>query len=128
MATQLAGPFNSGSSTGGAGVSTANADTPQVLSGLVVGVYIRYNGAPPAGTTDAIIATTGGSAPAVTILTLTNAATDGWFYPRINIHNTSGSSQAAVWDYIPIDDLVNVKIQGANDADSIDCWLMLEDS
>ncbi len=128
MATRLAGPFNSGVAAGGAGVATNDTDTTVTLSGLIVGVYVRYNDAPPAGTTDVTIATTGSSFPATTILAITDAATDGWFYPRVNIHDTSGSAQATVWDYIPIDDIVNVKIEQANNSDSIDVWFMLENS
>ncbi len=127
MAIRLSGPFNSGVAAGGAGVATNNADTTFPLSGLVVGVYVRYNDSPPAGTTDITIATAGTNAPAVTILSVTDAATDGWFYPRVNIHNTSGAAQVTYWDYIPVDDTVNVKIEQANNSDSIDCWLLLED-
>ena len=36
----FAGPFNSGSSTGGAGVSTANQNTSIPLTGLIHGFYV----------------------------------------------------------------------------------------
>jgi len=121
------GPFNSGESTGGAGVSTANSTSTTIIDGVIVGVYVKYNGSPPAGTTDATIATAGsaGAAPAYNILVLTDAATDGTFYPRVNAHNTSGTAQTTVWEYIPIHDQVKVTIAGANDADSIDVWLLV---
>ena len=125
---RLIGPINTGQTAGGAGVSTANATTTTRVEGMLVGVYVKYNGSPPAGTTDVTVKTKGGdgAAPTTTFLTLTNAATSGWFFPRINIHNTSGSAQAAVWDYFPIWDFVTVTIAQANDADSADVWLMVE--
>jgi hypothetical protein len=125
--SRLVGPFNSGAASGGAGVATANASTTHLLSGLVMAVYIKYNDSPPA-TTDIVVKTVGTSpaAPTRTILSLTDAATDGWFQPRVNVHNQNGAAQSLVWDYIPMHDVVNVAIAQANDADNIDVWLMLE--
>ena len=125
---KLLGPINTGVAAGGAGVATNNGTTTTKIEGLLIGVYVKYNDSPPAGTTDVVVKTVGTSpdAPTNTFLTLTNAATDGWFYPRINVHNTSGSAQAAVWDYVPLYDFVNVAIAGANNSDSADVWLLVE--
>ena len=121
------GPLNSGAAAGGAGVATNNADSTIRLKGLVMGIYVRYNDSPPAGTTDVVISTKGTYPvpPTYNLLSVSNAATSGWFYPRINIHNTSGAAQASNWDYIPIDDIVNVSIAQANNSDSIDVWFLL---
>jgi hypothetical protein len=104
-----------------------------VLRGRITAVYIKYNGSPPAGTTDVTIATLGTSPspPANTILTLTNAATDGWFYPRHQIHDEAGGGVTydgtnEVYEAPTIFDKVKVTIAGANDADSADVWLLLE--
>lgn len=123
----LLGPLNSGDTAGGAGASTANADTPTVVKGLIMGVYVKYNGSPPAGTTDVTIATKGTSPepPSYNIIAITNAATDGWFYPRINIHDTSAAEQSSNWDYIPVSDYINIDIAQADDDDSIDVWFLL---
>ena len=130
----VVGPIASGSSTGGAGVSTANADSTIPINGKVLGIYIEYIGSPPAGTTDVTVKTVGTSprAPSLTLLTITDAATDGYFWIR---HKTHDEAAALVtWDgtnevYEPvyIDDLVNVAIAQANDADSINVWIILEE-
>jgi hypothetical protein len=127
----LAGPFNSGLAVGADGSATANADTG-TLRGKVLAIYVRYNGSPPAGTTDAVVATAGVNHPAVTLLTLANGATDGWRYPRTQIQTTAGvgANYAAtfpIYEPIPIHDEVNVLIDDANAGDSIDVWLLLED-
>jgi hypothetical protein len=126
---KLYGPLNSGSSTGGAGVSTANASSTVVLKGRVQGIYIKYNGSPPAGTTDATVKTVGTSpySPTYNLVSVANAATDGWFYPRVQVHDTSGSAIAAEYTPLLVHDYVNVAIAQANDADSIDVWILLDD-
>lgn len=120
----IVGPFSSGVAVGGNGVATANQTGITKTSGMVMGVYVKYNDAPPAGTTDVTIATLGTypSAPARTILAITNAATDGWFYPRVEVCSTAG---AALGEYtlIPIDDKIKVTIAQANAADNVEVWL-----
>lgn len=129
---KLFGPTNSGSAAGVAGSATANTNSTIILTGRVLAIYIRYNDSPPAGTTDVIIATAGTNAPANTLLTLTDAATDGWFYVRHKVHDETGAGITydgtnEVYEAPPICDYVNVKIQGANASDSIDAWFLMSD-
>jgi hypothetical protein len=127
----LFGPINSGAAVGGNGVATANKDSDVKVSGKVLAVYIKYNDSPPAGTTDVVIATKGTHAPALPILTISNAATDGWFFPRAAAVSQAGaalvySTGNPVEAVMPISDIVNVAIAQANAADNVDVWLMLE--
>lgn len=126
---KLYGPLNTGDTTGGAGTSTANATSTKVLNGRVQGIYVKYNGSPPAGTTDVTVKTVGTSPypPSYNLLVLTNAATDGWFYPRVQVHDTTGSAIAAEYTPLLIHDFVNVTIAQANDGDSADVWILLDD-
>lgn len=120
------GSLNSGSATGGAGVATSNISSPTRLIGRILGVYVKYNDAPPA-TTDVVIRTLGTSpaAPSMNILTISNGATDGWFFPRTQIHTVAGAEIADQYDEMAIYDNINVSIAGANDGDSVDVWLLL---
>jgi hypothetical protein len=124
----LIGPINSGDTTGGAGVSTANADSPNAIHGWLEAIYVKYNGSPPAGTTDVTVATKGAGQrpPAETLLSLVNAATDGWFYPRRQVDDVNGAAIAAEYDRFALADYVNVLIAQANDDDSIDVWLLVD--
>jgi hypothetical protein len=123
----LAGPFNSGAAVGNNGLATANADTTHRLAGKVIGIYVKYNDAPPA-TTDVTIKTVGTSPepPTYNLLVLTDANTSGWFYPQAQIHTVAGALIAGEYTPLLIDDYVNVLIDGANAADNVDVWLMLE--
>jgi hypothetical protein len=130
---KLAGPYNTGAAAGENGSATANS-TSKLLSGRVLAVYIKYNDSPPAGTCDVTIATLGTApaAPSLAILTLTNAATSGWFYPRHGVHGSTGTALLyaengqIVAEAVPIHDQVKFTIAGANAADNADVWLLLE--
>ena len=130
---KLIGPINSGAAAGSAGSATANSTTAEPICGELYGVYIRYNDSPPA-TTDVTIATeaAGAAPPAVTLLSLTDANTSGWFYPRIGVQTTAGAAMlfaaggTAVPGKIPFADKVKVTIAQADAADSVDCWLLVD--
>ena len=122
------GPINSGAAVGGAGVATANVSTPVRVTGELMGIYVKYNDAPPAATCDVTIKTVGtnNAPPSQNLLVLTNAAMDGWFYPAAQIHTTAGALIAGEYRGLLVDDLVNVKIDQANANDNIDVWLVLK--
>ena len=123
----LYGPLNSGAGAGGAGVATSNASSTVRLTGFVYAVYIAYNDSPPAATTDVTVATVGTSPamPALTILTRSNSATDGVFFPRVQAVDNTASSISGVYEMYAIDDFVKVTIAQANNGDSADVWLYL---
>lgn len=130
MGIKVFGPFNSGTAAGSAGSATANQTTTAPLCGEVVAVYVRYNDSPPAGTTDVTVATAGNAAPPLTLLTLTDGATDGYRYPRAQVQDLTGAGVTydgtnEVYEPVPIADNVKVTIAGANAGDSVDVWLYL---
>lgn len=127
--TRIVGPLNSGAAVGGNGAATASATSTIEIRGFVASIGIKYNDAPPAVSTDVTISTQGTSpnAPSRNILTVTNAATDGYFQPQVNVWSTTGAQQAAVWTPIPIADYVTVTIANANAADNVDVWLLMAD-
>lgn len=129
MTTILAGPYSTAASTGGAGASTANIDTPVPLRGRVTGIYIKYNDTPPAGTTDVTIKTKGTSPrpPTYNLLVVSNSATDGWFWPQVQICTTAGAAIAGEYTPILVDDYLNIAIAQANDGDSVTVWLLIEE-
>lgn len=123
----LHGPINSGVAAGGAGVATNNADSNVRLTGRFVGCYVKYNDSPPA-TTDVVIKTKGTNAPSITFLTLTDKNTNGWFFPRMIPDDQLGVDLAAltIAEAVPFDDFVNVAIAQANNADSVDVYILVE--
>lgn len=94
---------------GSAGSATANGQTG-VISGEIMAVHLEYTSQP--ATTDVTIATA--NAPVNTILTITNAATDGWFYPRHVVHGETGTALTGTAGGdrtpVPVDDHIKVTI------------------
>ena len=125
----VVGPINSGAASGGAGVATSNQDSAVSIHGKLYAVYFDYLDAPPA-TTDVTIATQGTAPlpPAQTLIVVTNAAADDWFYPRSAVHDPAAAVIAGEWDHFPLADFVNVLIAQANDDDNVDVWLLVDSS
>jgi hypothetical protein len=111
--------------TGGAGSATANADTDIIVDGYIVAVYLEYTDSPPGASTDVIIEEANNS-PAVSVLTVTNAATDGWFYPRAAAVNTAGSAITNSNEKIATSDYLNVSIAQANNDDGVTATIVWE--
>lgn len=106
---------------GSAGSATGSATTRPV-TGLLLGVYVDYVTQP--ATTDVTIATAGSTAPALTLLTLADKNTDGWFFPRRAIHDTAGAAQTQ-YDIAPVADAITVSV-AQGDPGSVVVTLMYE--
>ena len=116
--------ISSGATTGGSGASTNNNTSSHVVVGQICSIGVTYNGAPPAST-DLVIATAGNNGPALTILTLTNANSDGWFHPRHVVDSNAGADitydgTRVVHDKVCIADNIKITVSQANDDDSVD--------
>jgi len=116
--------INSGTTAGGAGVSTNNNTSSHVVVGQICSIGVTYNGSPPA-TTDLVVATAGNNGPALTILTLTNATTDGWFHPRHKLDDESAADITydgtnEVYDKVCVADNIKITVSQADDGDSVD--------
>ena len=122
----LVGPLSSGTAAGSAGSATANTDSTVRLIGHVMGIYVQYLDTPPA-TTDVVVKTKGTSPapPTYNLLSLTDANTNGWFYPHEQIDDTSGSAIANEYTPLLVHDLINISIAGANAGDSVNVWLLI---
>jgi len=78
------------SATGSAGSASGTTIEAVPLSKLLA-IYMDFTSAP--STTDITVSTpSSGNVPAVTILTLTNVNSDGWYYPQTQIHDNTGSA------------------------------------
>jgi hypothetical protein len=116
--------ISSGATDGGAGASTNNATSSHVVVGQICSIGVTYNGSPPSST-DVVIATAGNNGPALTLLTLTNANTDGWFHPRHAIDDSAGADitydgTEEVYDKVCVADNLKITVDDANDGDSVD--------
>lgn len=112
--------------TGGAGVATANTTTDEALNGTIRAVYLAYTDSPPAGTTDVTIA--GATSPAISILSVSNGATDGWRYPMWQADDAAdGSDITNQGTPIVMDDRITVTIAQANNDDGVVATILYDD-
>lgn len=74
--------------TGSAGSATGSSDSIPV-NGKLHAVYLDYHASAPGGTTDVTISLK--SDPGATLLTVTDNATDGWYFPRQQVCDESGT-------------------------------------
>ena len=116
--------ISSGATTGGSGSSTNNNTSSHVVVGQICSIGVTYNGSPPSST-DVVIATAGNNGPALTILTLTNANSNGWFHPRHKIDDESAvdvtyDGTNEVYDKVCVADNIKITVSQANDDDSVD--------
>jgi hypothetical protein len=109
--------------TGGAGASTANNTSVNIVNGHIVAIHLAYAGTPP-NTTDVTIATA--TAPTLPILTVSNGATDGWRYPQAATVDTSGTAITGVYADIFVNDKIVVTIAQANDDDGVTATIIYE--
>lgn len=110
---------------GGAGTATATADSTRMVKGYVRNVHLAYLDSPPGATTDVTLA--GKTTPAVPILTVSNAATDGWFPVMNQAKNTAGADITGMGSPVAIDDYVTLTIAQANNADGVTATIIYDD-
>lgn len=103
---------------GSAGSATGSANGQAPLCGMLKAIYVDYTAQP--ATCDVTITSNGQA-----VLTLTNANTDGWFYPRTQIDDVAGAAISAQYDSIPIDDYISVAV-AQGDAGSVTVKVLIE--
>lgn len=109
------------------GAATANATSSVVIEGYIRAVYLSYTDSPPAGTTDVTIAEAKNS-PAMSILTVTNGATNGWFFPLALASVQAGTAMTDFGVPIAVADYVKVTIAQANANDGVTATLVWEEA
>ena len=105
-------------STGGAGTSTATANSAVIINGIITALYLEYTGSPPAATTDVVLVEANND-PAMPILTVTNAATDGWFAPVHAAVDVADGAATGQGMFVAVNDYIKATITGANDDDGV---------
>lgn len=110
---------------GADGSASGNAATRRPLNGELYAVYLDFITQP--ATADVTIATV--NAPVKTLLTTTDTATDGWYYPRYVVNGETGTALTgtAGGDRTkhPLDDYVKVTVVQGN-AGSVVAYLLYE--
>ena len=119
---------NSGAASGSNGSATNNGTSTHIVNGEICSVGVTYGDSPPAST-DVTIATTGDHGPALTILTITNANSDGWFNVRHKLDDESAADISydgteEVYGKVAVSDTIKVTIAGANANDTAEVVIL----
>lgn len=123
--------FDTGGATGGAGVATATSPS-KMVRGKILAVGVTYLLTPPA-TTNIILRTRGEHGPAQTVLSIPNANTNAWFYPRVSQQDNAGvaklyaaAGEEVATEYVVADN-VELNVAQANDDDSVTVVLLVDE-
>ena len=124
---QAVGPFSSGLAVGGAGVATAETSYTTLITGLVLGVYLKYTDTPPA-TTDTVISAINGAFPDMTLFSHSNENTDGMHLLGEQVFDALlGTVITGVYHPIPVvRHAIKVAIAQANANDEVSAWIIVD--
>jgi hypothetical protein len=114
--------------SGSAGSASGTAAFQQLADGKLYAIYLDYAGSAPA-TTDVTIKL---ADPAVSLLTVSNNSTDGWYFPRQRrVSNTAARYTVAVDDAgesLPVVGSLNLVVAGCNAiADAVTAYVYVEE-
>ena len=88
---------------------TASGRTAIPVEGVILAVHMNFSVGFDATTT--VTLAEAGNSPALPVLTLTNVATDGWYYPRIALHAVAdGAAIVGPVDYQSVADYLSLAI------------------
>lgn len=121
--------FTTGAAAGSAGSATATGYSLKI-AGKIHAVYVDYQDAPPAGTTDFTLSDEGDPA-SESIILLTNAATDIKIYPRRVVELNDGTDVTydgtnEVYEHYVVDGRLEATIAGADADDYCDVTVWVE--
>lgn len=103
--------------------------TPIPIVGKILSINIDYSAGQAVGT---IVTITTVKAPVRTILTRTASATDGWFSPRMPLHDAAAAAvlYAAtfpIYEPFPVADIIKVAVTAADSAETVDVTIVYEE-
>ena len=117
--------------SGGAGSSTGSATSGTPVKGIIAGVLFNFHSSTAAASIVSTLATKGTLAPAYNLLVRTHSVSAGPFSPTFVSQDTTGANltydgtHTVVAD-MAVDDFVTLSIAGANNADQVDVYILLE--
>jgi hypothetical protein len=118
--------FDTGAAAGSAGSATSTAYSTHI-SGEILAVYVKYQGSPPAGTTDFTLSDETDPS-SENIISITDAATDIKIYPRRVLELNDGTDITydgtnEVYGKYIVHGRLEAKIDDANAADYCDVYV-----
>jgi len=103
---------------GSDGSAAGNADSPEIR-GEILAVYLDYTDQP--ATADVTLKMV---SPDQTVLSIGNANTDGWFYPRVAVQDNAGAGVTydgtnEIYEPHPVHGKLNLAVAQGDDAGTV---------
>lgn len=104
----------------------ATGRTAIPVNGVVLAVHLDFSAGYDATTTLTI--EEDGEDPPLPVLTLTNVNTDGWYYPRVTLHDVAdGSAIVGPVDYQSVADHLIVTVANGTENDTVAVTIVWDD-
>lgn len=109
-----------------AGATTGSATSPRPIAGNLLAVHLDFSGSMAATADTTIARVSDGLMPAETLLTITDSATDAWYYPRVQAHGATGSALTGIYEPYPLAGYVSVAVAQGTQNESVTVTLIYE--
>ncbi len=111
--------------------TSGNVTSGSAVMGRILAIYLEYQSGTDAGTDVTIATAASSSLPANTILTITDSATSGWYYPRHQVHSNAGAALTldgtrANVDTVPVYDKLKISVAQSTTAKTITAYILYE--
>lgn len=107
--------------------ATGTATSSKPINGRLLAVHLDFS-ASMASTADTTIKrVSDGAMPEQTLLTITDSATDAWYFPRVQANGSTGSALTGIYDTYPLTGYVSVAIAQGTSGQSLTVTLIYED-
>lgn len=111
------------------GSATGSGRTEFAHAGRLLAVHLDYSAGQP-GTTDVTIKEK--ETPQQTMLNIANNNTDGWYYPRVVVHDVAGADVTydgtnEIYELFPFAGVLEISVAEADDAETVEVTIIWED-
>lgn len=110
---------------GSAGSATGATTTTAIVEGRIYSVHLDYSTGHTTGT-DVVLKTAGTNMPSFTVLSLTNNKTDGWYYPRVAAHTTTGGATGGSAFMLAVFDALQLTVAATDPNETVTAYVLLE--
>lgn len=107
--------------SGASGSATGSGVSAYPLNGKIMAVHLDYTTQP--ATCDVTVVA---GVPSQTVLVVSNANTDAWFYPRVQTDTDGGAAISGGYDVAVVDGYVTVSV-AQGDAGAVVATILLEE-
>ena len=111
---------------GSAGTATGSTKAAFPIDGVLLSVTLDFSASAAATSDTTLKMLKNGGGPDLTLLTISNSATDAVYQPRHAIHTSAGAAITDQYTAVPISGYLEASIAQANAADTVTLTILYE--